>query len=399
MEHPTVTTICPQCNQNVFSFNQISDSERQWRVRLLCQNAACNFNAAFTITMTPRVFDIFKMEFRPAMDELSDPSHSVSAGYHDASLFLAYFINLLGRVSLDYLTEQIQIHETDLGTYLTLLSEDDLVAFDGRSVQISDQGKALIEKFLLRKKQVPDAFHEKDFEEHQQILVRLLLDGHIEQFNVQRGKIDNVMIDLSQIDLSGRTISQANFRKTSLTRASFENAVLDRCNFTAAALDHSNLKKAHAIDCQMPGADLKSADLSSAVFENSNLAECNMSLINGSHVALRHCILRECNLTKVNFRSADCRRSDFTRSQWPHADLTGANLSGAVFSEANFDDCDLHKTRFDAQTKFLSIENILSARHISRQLWQKIRHQNNRFPEFTEYQVIHEPKKPPTESA
>jgi uncharacterized protein YjbI with pentapeptide repeats len=389
----TITTVCPLCDHNVFSFSQISDAERQWYVRLLCENAACNFNTPFTITMTTRVFEIFKMEFKPAMDELSDPSYSVSAGYHDVTLFMLYFTGLLGRVSANYLIEQIQIRETDLPSYFMLLSADDLVAFDGNSVEISEGGRALVQNFLSQKKHARSSGRQKDFDHVQQTLMQMLLDGAIDHFNAERSKIDNVMIDLSHADLSGKKIAHANFRKTSLTRASFEDAVLDHCNFTGAAIDHSNLKKASLRDCPMQGADLKSSDLSAAIFERCVLTESDLSLANAFRATFRGCNLRAANFSKVNLRAVTCRGSDFSLSRFRQADMTGVALEESLFNEADFEDCDLNKVRFDAETKFLGAQNILLAHNISRPLWQKFHYQNRRLPDFAEYQALQEPKK------
>lgn len=393
MENLTATTICPVCQENVFSINQISDVERQWSVRLLCETTACNFNTLFTITMSSRVFEIFKMEFKPVMDTRSDRSHAVSAGYHDVSLFLIYVIDLLGRASVDYLREHIQIAETDLAAYLTKLSEDDLVAFDGRYVLISEQGRTLIQTFLSQKNSASAAANENDFDALQQTLRRMLLDGAIEEFNAERSQINNVMIDLSSIDLSGKRISHANFRKTSLTRSSFESSVLEHCNFTDAAIDYSNLKNASLVGCQIQRSDLKSSDLSSAVFENSILAESNLSQTNAFRATFRDCNLRAADFSKANLRAAQAQRSDFTRSHLTRADMTGANFTEAIFNEADFDDCDLNKTQVDVGTQFLSVQNILSARNISKQLWQKIHHQNKRLPDFAEYEIWHKPEK------
>ncbi len=392
MQNLTATTICAVCHENVFSINQVSDDVRQWSVRLLCETAACNFNTLFTITMSPRVFEIFKMEFKPAMDVRADPSRVVSAGYHDVSLFLIYVIDLLGRASLDYLKEHVQIAETDLAAYLTKLSEDDLVAFDGRYVLISEQGKTLIHTFLSQKMESAAA-NEIDFDGLQQTLRRMLLGGAIEEYNAERSRMNNRMIDLSSIDLSGKRVSNANFRKASLTRASFESAVLAQCNFTDAAIDHSNLKNASLTGCQMLRSDLKSSDLSSAVFENSILAESNLSKTNAFRAAFRDCNLRAADFSKANLRAAQGQRSDFTRSHLARADMTGANFTEVIFNEADFDDCDLNKTQADVGTQFLSVQNILSARNISKQLWQKIHHQNKRLPDFAEYETWHKPEK------
>lgn len=383
----TITSVCPLCQHPLFPFNQISHKEKRWHMRLLCKNESCNFHDQFAVTMKPRVFDIFKMDFQYAVDE--PYALDQTSGYHHISLFVMYMIQMLGRTSIRYLGEQLQFEKINLEDYLIRLSEDDLIGFDGRYSQISERGEKLLQAALTQKQEDFVRRRHQDFHGMVNKLTHLLISEDISKFNEERAKMAHVVLDLSPINLSGRTIKHANLRKMNLSKSVFDHCLFEQCNFNSSTMDHSSFKRTHFTDCQLQRVDLKKSDLSSAIFEKSFLVESDMSNTLSFHTSFKECNLRSCNLSYVNLRASNCRQSDMTRCNLTDADMTGANLWETILNEANFEHCEMNKVQISVETKFLDGRNLLSAKNISKQLWEKIQLQNQGLPDFAEYRSRH----------
>lgn len=385
MKNLTITSICPICDHPLFPFNQISHGEKRWHMRLLCKNESCNFNDQFDLTMTPRVFEIFTLDFKYAVDE--PYLLEQTSGYHHISLFVMYMIQMLGRTSVRYLGEQLQFKYANLENYLVRLSEDDLIGFDGRYAQISDRGVQLLQAALNQKQEDFVRRRHQDFHGVVNKLTDLLMKEDIATFNAERSRMAHVLLDLSPINLSGRTIKQANLRKIKFSNSTFDHCLFEQCNFNSAAMDHSSFKKAHLIDCQVQRANLQHADLSSAIFEKSFLVESDMSRAVAFHTTFKQCNLRSSNMTSINLRASNCRQSDLTRCNLTESDMTGANLWETILNESNLERCEMNKVQISVETKFLDARNLLKAKNISKQLWEKIQIQNKDLPDFTEYRI------------
>lgn len=391
MSELTITSVCPICQQPLFPFNQISFGEKRWHMRLLCKNESCNFHDQFVVTMTPRVFEIFTIDFQYAVDE--PYALDQTSGYHHISLFVMYMIQLLGRTSAHFLGEQLHFEEINLEDYLVRLSEDDLIGFDGRYSQISERGAQLLQAALTQKQEDFVRRRHQDFHGMVKKLTDLLMSEDIATFNAERSKMAHVLLDLSPINLSGRTIKHANLRKINLSNSIFDHCLFEQCNFNASTMDHSSFKKAHFIDCQIQRADLQHADLSSAIFEKSFLVESDMSHASAFHTSFKQCNLRSCNMSSVNLRASNCRQSDMTRCDLAESDMTGANLWETILNESNLERCEMNKVQISVETKFLDARNLLTAKNITKQLWEKIQIQNKTLPDFAEYR-IHSLKQP-----
>lgn len=385
MRDLTITSICPVCQHPLFPFNRISHSEKRWHMRLLCKNESCNYNYQFDLTMSPRVFEIFRLDFMYAVDE--PYALDQTSGYHHVSLFIMYMIQLLGRTSIRYLREQLRFKYANLEHYLQRLSEDDLIGFDGKYSQISERGVKLLQTALTQKQEDFVRRRHQDFHGMVKKLTDLLMKEDVTAFNAERSKMPHVQLDLSPIHLEGRTIKQANLRKMNLSNSTFDHCLFEQCNFNASTLDHSSFKKTNFVDCQIQRANLKHADLSSAIFEKSFLVESDLSHAVAFHASFKQCNLRSSNLFSVNLRASNCKQSDMTRCNLSDSDMTGANLWETILNEADMERCEMNKVQISVETKFLDARNLLSAKNISKQLWEKIQIQNKSLPDFDEYRI------------
>ncbi len=387
MKNLTITSVCPLCHQSLFPFNQIYHGEKRWHMRLLCKNESCNYNYQFDLSMSKRVFDIFEMDFLYSVDEPYVLEQT--SGYHHISLFIMYVIQMLGRTSLRFLEEHLNFKDAGLEPYLQSLSEDDLIGFDGKYSQISERGERLLQAALTQKQEDFVRRRHQDFHGMVGKLTDMLMREDIGAFNVERSKLEHVALDLSPIDLSGRVIKHANLRKINLSKSKFELCLFEQCNFNSAAMSESNFKKAHFVDCQIQRADMRQADLASAIFEKSFLVECEMSAVNAFHTSLKQCNLRSSNMSHANLRAANCTQSDLTRCNLKGSDLTGANLWETVLNEADFDGCELNKVQISVETKFLDARGLMSAKNVTKQLWEKLQIQNKSLPDYDQYRRNH----------
>ncbi len=383
MEEIIVTSVCPSCHQSLFPLNQIHYAERRWHIRLLCRNESCNFHHQFDLTMSPMVFEIFEMDFKYVLDEPNAQDHS--GGYHPISLFILYMIQLLGRTSLRYLGEQLHFKYADLEQYLTGLSEDDLIGFDGKYSQISERGEKLLMTALTQKQEEFARHRHMDIHGLVGKLTDLLMQENITAFNAERSRMEHVALDFSLIDFSGRTLRQANLRKINFSNARFDLCLFEHCNFNAATMDRASFKKAHLVDCQFQRTRMTESDLSSAIFEKSFLVECDLSRANAFHTSFKQCNLRASNFSGANLRAANCKQSDLTRCVLREADMTGANLWETILNEADLDQTELNKVQISLETKFLDARHLPSARNISKQLWEKLQVQNKSLPDYDVY--------------
>jgi uncharacterized protein YjbI with pentapeptide repeats len=387
MTELTITSVCPLCHQPLFPFNQVYHGDRRWHMRLLCKNESCDYNYQFDLSMSPRIFDIFKMDFLYAVDE--PYTMDQTSGYHHISLFIIYVIQMLGRTSLRFLGEQLHFKYANLEHYLQRLSEDDLIGFDGKYSQISELGERLLQAALTQKQEDFVRRRHQDFHGMVGRLTDLLMREDIAAFNAERSKLEHVALDLSPIDLSGRVIKHANLRKINLSKSKFELCVFEQCNFNSAVMNGSSFKKTHFADCQIQRADLTQADLASAILEKSFLVECEMAGVNAFHASFKQCNLRSSNLSRANLRASNCTQSDLTRCNLKESDMTGANLWETVLNEADFDRCEMNKVQISIETKFLDARGLMTAKNVSKQLWEKLQLQNKSLPDFDQYRRSH----------
>jgi uncharacterized protein YjbI with pentapeptide repeats len=122
---------------------------------------------------------------------------------------------------------------------------------------------------------------------------------------------------LREFDLSGRDLSGLDLAGADLTHANLENTTLAWANLSGAVLRRADLVRSN-----LSNTDLSRADMSSA-----NLYGANLSSANLSGATLSRTKLMEVTLCDV--------------------DLRGANLRGAYLIAV-----DLHRTRYNNQTRW-----------------------------------------------
>ena len=129
----------------------------------------------------------------------------------------------------------------------------------------------------------------------QQEHVYLLKQGVL-YWNQWRQQNPDIVLDLSNIDLSRVTLINVDFSRVNLSMA----------NLSGANLSMANLQE----------ANLTMANLSAAAMKMANLRAANMQAVNA----------READLRDVDLRAANLKLADLSA-----ADLRGANLEGALF--------------------------------------------------------------------
>jgi uncharacterized protein YjbI with pentapeptide repeats len=159
-----------------------------------------------------------------------------------------------------------------------------------------------------------------------------------------RQKHRDILVDLSEANLSNANLSNANLSNANLSNANLSNADLRNVYLRGATLYNAYLHHANLLGAYLSWANLSHADL--------------------SEVNLFGAYLREVDLSHANLKRADARRANFfwpdiraitnpthsyasryeellASTTTPHganlsgADLTQANLSAAILREAN----------------------------------------------------------------
>jgi Pentapeptide repeats (8 copies) len=107
-------------------------------------------------------------------------------------------------------------------------------------------------------------------------LLKLLVEGRVEEFNQKREVGTGKYLDLSN----------ANLFRTNLSNARLENANLHRANLVQANLEGANLANATLYRAEMEGINLLRANLSNASLDRANLANANLYHANLQHASL-----------------------------------------------------------------------------------------------------------------
>jgi uncharacterized protein YjbI with pentapeptide repeats len=148
-------------------------------------------------------------------------------------------------------------------------------------------------------------------EEHLQILMKW---GNV--WNEWRKSHDEIIPDLSGVDLNQAHLDGLDFHKTDLSGANLSEA------------------------------DLTQADLQYANLYNANLSDAILTYADLRHANLYHATLRDAFIFAALLNNADLRGGDDTGASFEKADLRGAIFSGSVLEGVDFSRTQLHRVKF-----------------------------------------------------
>ena len=126
-------------------------------------------------------------------------------------------------------------------------------------------------------------------------LLELIKKGQIDKFNKIRSYDQDILLDMSEIDLGGCDISKVNFSFADLSGADFSES-------------------------ELSGIDFSDSDLSSANFRGSNLRQAEFA----------RTILEGTKFNGTSMHTCDFTEADLVGTDFSDADLTGADLAGSI---------------------------------------------------------------------
>ena len=212
--------------------------------------------------------------------------------------------------------------------------------------------------------------------------LEFLLSGDLNGWNQWREAYPNQTLNLSKIDLSGRSLpgfnlSRVDLSASNLDRTDLSSADLSYANLNAARLQGARLTGAKLAfaDCRrasLQGADLSFADLTYATLNEANLISAQLKSANLSHARLinanlshafaKWAILQSTVMTqaiaqRTNFEvtqmmGVELQRADLSHADFRYALLYGAKTEGTNFTQADFLGAQIENWQCDQWTNF-----------------------------------------------
>jgi len=158
-----------------------------------------------------------------------------------------------------------------------------------------------------------------------------ILEQGVECWNKWRRKNPDIIPDLADAQLSGKTLKKVDFSRTDLNGADLSGAILSKADLCGAELSGAILLKATLSEAKLGFALFKKDQHSRVIFKKTNLRKAN---------------LFGANLFRANLNSADLRGDNPIKYYLRRAIIKGAKLFGAKFRSANFRSTDLRSADF-----------------------------------------------------
>ncbi|OUL23698.1 pentapeptide repeat-containing protein [Nostoc sp. 106C] len=157
---------------------------------------------------------------------------------------------------------------------------------------------------------------------------------------------DDIMADLSQVQMKQANLSDANLSRVVLNRSDLSRSTLNRANLSDARLIGANLSSTQLVGADLRGAALENASLTGADLGDAKLNEADLYAARLGRVVAIGTQLSYANLTKTDWQGADLSGADLERANLSNANLSATRMTGAVLrsaqmQNANFQNADL----------------------------------------------------------
>lgn len=158
--------------------------------------------------------------------------------------------------------------------------------------------------------------------------LHLLMQG-VEVWNKWRYENQEILLDLSGVNLIGVDLRGANLLGADLSGSNLIQADLSEAILTRANLSGSDLSEADLMEAKLIGADLMYANLIGANLSWADLREAKLVKADLREALLVSAFLFEADLRGANLMEADLMYANLIRADLSEADLMYANLSRA----------------------------------------------------------------------
>jgi uncharacterized protein YjbI with pentapeptide repeats len=192
----------------------------------------------------------------------------------------------------------------------------------------------------------PDTVKIKQKLDERQMLLKLLQQGKITEFNKKHEEDPDRSRDLHEVNLAKADLRGADLREVNLAKADLRGANLVKVNLREANLRRADLREANLSGANLEEANLIGANVSGASLENASLWRAylwgaNLEGAKLEDAGLIGANLREANLIGANLKRAGLSLANFEGANLKRSSLSGANLENAYLEKANLEGANL----------------------------------------------------------
>ncbi|MDV3347550.1 pentapeptide repeat-containing protein [Leptothoe sp. LEGE 181152] len=161
---------------------------------------------------------------------------------------------------------------------------------------------------------------------------------------------DDIISDLSGINLSGARLEHANLQGAQLSSANFRRADLRDVNLAygnleGAQLTNAQLMHVNAPDSQWQGSNLVGADMTQGTLDGADLSRARLNRLEAAHSSWTKAILPQSDWVGANLIGANFEQANLVGADFHGAQLDGVNFERADLRQANLRDADLRQAR------------------------------------------------------
>jgi uncharacterized protein YjbI with pentapeptide repeats len=193
----------------------------------------------------------------------------------------------------------------------------------------------------------------------------VILNQGVDAWNKWREGNPDIVIDLSEADLSGTNLRKVNLSDANLNKTNLSGTKLMYADLTNALLIEASLVEANLHKSDLTGANLGAANLSRAKLTEADLFLVNLARANLLEARLYAAILDRADLWQAQLCRADLRWATLYKTVLREADLRNADLSNASLIATRIDNANISNSRvygvsiWDLQGQFKEQEQLI----------------------------------------
>lgn len=175
----------------------------------------------------------------------------------------------------------------------------------------------------------------------------------------------NIVPDLSEINLSGKTLTNLNLKNTLFASANLENVNISNCNLDFTNFEGANLQNAVFQDVTARNAGFLFADLKNSKIENSDMSRAYMPKVDLSEAEVTNSkfnavMMVNADAEKLIIKDSEWKNSNLTGISLAYADMQRVQMQGVVLNNALLDQANIVST--DLENAFMNNAHALEAK-------------------------------------
>ena len=175
----------------------------------------------------------------------------------------------------------------------------------------------------------------------------------------------NIVPDLSEIDLSGKTLTNLNLKNTLFISANLEDIKISNCNLDFTNFEGSNLQNAVFQNVMARNAGFLFADLKKSKIENSDMSRAYMPKVDLSEAEVTNSkfnavMMVHADGEKLIIKDSEWKNSNLTGISLTYADMQRVQMQGVVLNNALLNQANIVST--DLENTFMNKTHALEAK-------------------------------------